>query len=96
MTDKTAHAAINTFLERRIDRRLGGSLRDAKEIKEHPYFEGFKWFELAAGVLEPPWCPNVETIMKGWEIEDTELSNFVGKRDDIPASARGMEWASTF
>jgi serine/threonine protein kinase len=96
ITDPTAHAAINGFMQRRIDRRLGGSLRDAKEIKEHPYFKDFYWFELAAGVLEPPWCPNVDALNTGWEREDADLSNYVGNRDEIPVNVRGMDWAKTF
>jgi len=37
--------------------RLGGSKRDALDIINHPYFEGFEWEKLISREMIPEYIP---------------------------------------
>ncbi|EZG79926.1 protein serine/threonine kinase catalytic domain protein [Gregarina niphandrodes] len=45
------------------DRRLGGSARDADEIKEHPFFKGIDWRKIETKQVTPPFQPQLDGEM---------------------------------
>lgn len=93
MTDTSAVNLLTMLLERRTDRRLGSSSRGCKDIKAHPYFEGFNWDALAGGFFTAPWKPDKDSIMKNWEPAD-DLQASVSQ--DTFDFSKGMQWAKDF
>ncbi|KZO97964.1 serine/threonine protein kinase [Calocera viscosa TUFC12733] len=51
---------VKGLLNRNPKHRLG-AMRDAAELKEHPFFLGIDWELLAAKKITPPFKPNVES-----------------------------------
>ena len=45
---------LRRLLERDPSKRLGGSIRDAQEIKEHPYFKDVDWDKVYNKQIKPP------------------------------------------
>ena len=41
-------------MERDPNKRLGGSVKDAQEIKEHPYFKDVDWDKIYKKEIKPP------------------------------------------
>lgn len=52
--------------------RLGGSARDADEIKEHPWFSGINWSRMMTREEIPPFIPSLDSIF------DTKYVDSVG------------------
>ena len=52
--------------------RLGGSARDADEIKEHPWFSGINWSRMMNREEVPPFIPSLDSIF------DTKYVDSVG------------------
>eukprot|EP00928_Gymnodinium_smaydae_P032775 TRINITY_DN23653_c0_g1_i2.p2 TRINITY_DN23653_c0_g1~~TRINITY_DN23653_c0_g1_i2.p2 ORF type:complete len:336 (-),score=78.86 TRINITY_DN23653_c0_g1_i2:68-1075(-) len=94
VTDESSVSILRGLLDRRVARRLGSSIRDAKEIQEHPYFKNLRWDALAGGFLEPPWKPPTEDMKRSWEVVDNDLLQFVSKGEI--KQKKGMEWAQSF
>eukprot|EP00932_Pfiesteria_piscicida_P011545 SRR837773.22723.p2 GENE.SRR837773.22723~~SRR837773.22723.p2 ORF type:complete len:194 (-),score=92.30 SRR837773.22723:44-625(-) len=90
---EAVHVLANMLLKD-PEQRLGAGGQGAKEIKGHPYFDGFNWDALAGGFFEPPWKPNAEAIMKNWEPPDGDLMDHVSK--EKVTFPKGMEWAKSF
>lgn len=56
---------INRLLQRKQSCRLGKN--GPQEIKDHPWFQSFKWRDLYLGLLEAPFVPKMnENIDKGY------------------------------
>ena len=51
---KEAAELLRRLLERNPNKRLGGSIRDAQEIKEHPYFKDIDWNKIYKKEIKPP------------------------------------------
>merc|ERR1712232_765612 len=94
VTDESALALIKGLIEKRPERRLGGSSLGAKEIKEQPYYTGFGWDALAGGFFKPPWKPDAEALMTSWEPPDGDLMQHVST--DNFRTTSGMEWSKIF
>ena len=45
---------LRALLEKNPNKRLGGSLKDAQEIKEHPYFKDVDWDKVYNKKIKPP------------------------------------------
>lgn len=52
---------VKGLLNRNPRYRLGGSPRDAAEVKEHAFFDTISWEDLAAKRIEPPFKPTVSS-----------------------------------
>jgi serine/threonine protein kinase len=59
MMSDSAKDILSKLLVRDPKDRLGSGDRDAAELKEHPFFVGIDWEELAAGRVIAPWAPTV-------------------------------------
>ena len=55
---KEAAELLRRLLERNPNKRLGGSGRDAEEIKEHPYFKDVNWNNVYEKKIKPPMFLN--------------------------------------
>ena len=51
---KEAAELLRRLLERNPNKRLGGSIKDAQEIKEHPYFKDVDWNKMYNKEIKPP------------------------------------------
>ena len=51
---KEASELLRRLLERNPNKRLGGSIKDAQEIKEHPYFKDVDWNKIYKKEIKPP------------------------------------------
>ena len=51
---KEAAELLRRLLERNPNKRLGGSIKDAQEIKEHPYFKDVDWNKIYKKQIKPP------------------------------------------
>ena len=51
---KEAGELLERLLERNPNKRLGGSIKDGLEIKEHPYFKDVDWKKMYEKKLKPP------------------------------------------
>ena len=51
---ENAKSLLIGLLQRDPKKRLGGSIRDAEEIKEHKFFEGIDWQKIYEKQYEPP------------------------------------------
>ena len=49
---------LRGLLERDPNKRLGGSIKDAQEIKEHPYFKDVDWDKVYNKKIKPPTFMN--------------------------------------
>ena len=49
---------LRRLLERDPNKRLGGSIKDAQEIKEHPYFKDVDWNKVYNKEINPPTIKN--------------------------------------
>ena len=47
------------MLQKDPNKRLGGSIKDAQEIKEHPYFKDVDWDKVYNKQITPPTFNNV-------------------------------------
>ena len=54
---------LRGLLERDPNKRLGGSLKDAQEIKEHPYFKDIDWNKVYNKEIKPPTVINYMSKM---------------------------------
>ena len=64
-------------------KRLGGSEKDAKEIKEHPFFIRINWKDIEERKLEPPFKPTVQS--------DSDVANFDKQFIDADVDAKSMQ-----
>eukprot|EP00038_Savillea_parva_P019422 m.27445 g.27445 ORF g.27445 m.27445 type:complete len:522 (+) comp4415_c0_seq1:58-1623(+) len=62
-----ARSFLRGLLVRIPDQRLGGSIRDAKEVMGHEFFDGMDWEALERKEIPPPFKPGVS--------DDYDLSN---------------------
>ena len=60
---KEAAELLRGLLERDPNKRLGGSIKDAQEIKEHPYFKDVDWDKVYNKEIRPPYFMNYMTKM---------------------------------
>ena len=49
-----AASLLRGLLQKDPNKRLGGSIKDAQEIKEHPYFKDVDWDKVYNKELTPP------------------------------------------
>ena len=49
-----ASSLLRGPLQKETDERLGGSIKEAQEIKEHPYFKDIDWAKVYNKELMPP------------------------------------------
>jgi len=54
---------LRRLLERDPKKRLGGSIKDAQEIKEHPYFKDVDWNKVYNKQIKPPTIRNYNNRM---------------------------------
>jgi serine/threonine protein kinase len=54
---------LRRLLERDPNKRLGGSIKDAQEIKEHPYFKDVDWDKVYNKQIRPPTIKNYNNKM---------------------------------
>ena len=54
---------LRRLLERDPSKRLGGSIKDAQEIKEHPYFKDVDWDKVYNKQIKPPTIKNYNNKM---------------------------------
>ena len=59
---------IKQLLEKDPNRRLGGGLDDAEEVKTHPIFYNINWHMLYKKQIKPPFKPKIES--------EADTSNF--------------------
>eukprot|EP00035_Acanthoeca_spectabilis_P020608 m.433793 g.433793 ORF g.433793 m.433793 type:complete len:520 (+) comp17618_c0_seq1:4333-5892(+) len=62
-----ARSFLRGLLVRIPDQRLGGSIKDAKDVMAHEFFDGLDWTVLEKREIEPPFKPSVR--------DDFDLSN---------------------
>mmetsp|Transcript_69545 Transcript_69545/g.96699 ORF Transcript_69545/g.96699 Transcript_69545/m.96699 type:complete len:520 (+) Transcript_69545:84-1643(+) len=62
-----ARSFLRGLLVRIPDQRLGGSIKDAKDVMKHEFFDGIDWAALDRREVEPPFKPGVR--------DDFDLSN---------------------
>jgi len=84
INDDHAKDIINKLLDKSPDTRL----RNAEEIKRHPFFNGINWQELFNRQTQPPYIPNVKS-KDSIAMIDTSFTNLnvekeVGKKDRSP------------
>ena len=60
---KEAAELLKGLLERDPKKRLGGNIKDAEEIKEHPYFKDVNWDDVYNKKLKPPIFMNYMSKM---------------------------------
>lgn len=56
----TARDLLMKLLEKDPAKRLGSSMRDAKDIKEHPWFDCINWEAINEKKLPPPYKPQLD------------------------------------
>eukprot|EP00747_Dinoflagellata_sp_TGD_P125419 gnl/TRDRNA2_/TRDRNA2_174159_c1_seq1.p1 gnl/TRDRNA2_/TRDRNA2_174159_c1~~gnl/TRDRNA2_/TRDRNA2_174159_c1_seq1.p1 ORF type:complete len:502 (+),score=119.07 gnl/TRDRNA2_/TRDRNA2_174159_c1_seq1:1361-2866(+) len=88
ITDETGISIISGLLERVPELRLGASTRQAKEIKEHRYYQNYPWDAVAGRYMTPPWTPDTVKLQENWEDEEgKEVFDMDGPDDeDVPGS----------
>ena len=69
-------------------KRLGYGVDGAKNIKEHPYFEGINWDDAWNRKLEPPFVPklNGETDLSYFDKMFTDEKIEGSKISEVPSS----------
>lgn len=50
------------LLTKDVKQRLGCQGEGATEVKRHPFFKSMNFKRLEAGMLDPPFVPDVSTI----------------------------------
>jgi serum/glucocorticoid-regulated kinase 2 len=63
-----AQDIITKLLERDPKKRLGSGLKEADEVKAHPWFAGVNWDDVYYKRITPPFLPDVKS--------DTDTSCF--------------------
>ena len=58
-----AAGLLRELLEKNPNKRLGGSIKDAQEIKEHPYFKDVDWDKVYNKKIKPPIFMNYMSKM---------------------------------
>lgn len=95
--DETALSLVSGFLERQPELRLGGSIKGAKEIKNHNYFLNFDWNAVVGRYMKPPWCPDQQKLQANWEhAKPGEKVTIDAVPMDPTQQEKGMEWAVNF
>lgn len=96
--DESAVSVIAGLLERTPELRIGAAQKGAKEVKEHPYFQGFDWDALVGRRLRAPWVPSLKRRKQQWEMLDGEkvADEFASSRPPGVKAEPGMEWAVDF
>lgn len=56
-----AQSLIHSLLCKDPAMRLGGSSRDAEEVKEHPFFQGLDWTLMLRRQVAPPFVPALDS-----------------------------------
>merc|ERR1712194_932626 len=69
-----AKELIKSLLRAKATKRLGVIRGGAKNIRNHPWFNGFSWDDLTGFTLKPPIIPTVSGI--------DDISNFDQAEDD--------------
>mmetsp|Transcript_5647 Transcript_5647/g.4790 ORF Transcript_5647/g.4790 Transcript_5647/m.4790 type:complete len:140 (-) Transcript_5647:268-687(-) len=71
---KDARNLMEGLFKKEPNKRLGGGIDDAKEIKSHPWFEGFDWDALLKKEMQAPFAPKIknETDVSNFDTEFTE------------------------
>ena len=57
-----ATSILKVLLERDPTKRIGNSERDAAELKEHKFFEGINWEQIANKEFEVAFKPKVKGV----------------------------------
>ena len=85
--DPSAIHLMSSLLERSPEMRLGSGVEGAKEIKCHPFFQGFSWDAIISRQLEPPWKPDMASLMRKWKNpSEVEESKSPSREDSIRSS----------
>jgi serine/threonine protein kinase len=79
------YSLIRRLLTHDIKKRIGGTDRDAEEIKAHPFFRGLDWLALERKEVTPPYQPNVEDPKDTCNIDRMFLKE---KPVDTPVDSR--------
>lgn len=72
---------VERLLEKKPSKRLGGNFKDARELKEHSFFNDFKWKDIETMSLKPPFLPFISPTEEATNF-DTELTNQSPKIQD--------------
>lgn len=62
---------------------MGSSEKDAKEIKEHPFFAGINWKDLEEHKIQPPFKPTV--------LSEQDVNNFDKQFIDADVNAKSIQ-----
>ena len=94
---KEAGELLKRLLERNPNKRLGGSIRDSLEIKEHPYFKDVDWKKMYEKKIKPPNYVNyMDKAIKYYHKPKLFANNdFLNKTEEekpIPNMLRGWSF----
>lgn len=76
------------LFNRNPDRRLGGSRRDAEEVKEHPFFASIDWNEVYNKNLTPPFKPQLKSVTDV-QYFDREFVRLPAVNSEVPEAILG-------
>lgn len=66
---------MSQLLTKDAKQRLGCQEEGAAEVKRHPFFRNMNFKRLEAGMLDPPFIPDVSSLPSpGWACAPTQTS----------------------
>ena len=92
---KEAAELLRRLLERDPNKRLGGGIKDAQEIKEHPYFKDVDWDKIYKKEIKPPIFMNYMSKMIHFYHKPRIFSNeeLINSNSDKPDPNMLMGWS---
>ena len=86
---------IRRLLERDPNKRLGGGIRDAQEIKDHPYFKDVNWDDIYNKKIKPPIFMNYMSKMIHYYHKERLFANedLFNKANDIASPNKFNGWS---
>ena len=94
---KEAAELLRRLLERDPNKRLGGGIKDAQEIKEHPYFKDMDWDKIYKKEIKPPIFMDYMSKMIHFYHKPRIFTNeeFINSNSDKPDPNMLMGWSFT-
>ncbi|KAF4656101.1 hypothetical protein FOL47_009133 [Perkinsus chesapeaki] len=97
MRDQNAKSIISGLMTKQPEKRLGGGLLGAKEIKKHPYFKNFDFDGLVSRSVKSEWKPDRAQIMEQWiDPNDPGLRGLETTPEGGEGDQANMDWAKDF
>ena len=86
---------LRKLLERDPNKRLGGGIRDAQEIKDHPYFKDVNWDDIYNKKVKPPIFMNYMSNMIHYYHKERLFANedLFNKASDITSPNKFNGWS---